>query len=109
MNKIETAWAAGLFEGEGCITKVNGSRTVQIQLCSTDQDVVERFGRWAECGRVRLVKYKQKPHHKDVWRFEIARREHVIRLLEAMLPHLGERRVAKAHEALDYITRTAGS
>ena len=47
-TETEIAWAAGLFEGEGSIGFRGGSRGyvyayLNLQLRSTDQDVVYRF------------------------------------------------------------------
>jgi len=37
----EIAWAAGLFEGEGCITMTSGHAV--LRLSNTDEWVVRRF------------------------------------------------------------------
>lgn len=51
-SDLDVAWAAGLFEGEGCFTRnftrsKNGPRRVHLQmtLVSTDLDVLQRFAR----------------------------------------------------------------
>ncbi len=46
----EIAWAAGLFEGEGCITK-NGNSPA-LRLNSTDEETVIRFQRIIGAGAV---------------------------------------------------------
>ena len=49
-NPIDLAWAAGLFEGEGCFTfqgskkaRTRGGRLGKAQLSMTDEDVVRKF------------------------------------------------------------------
>jgi hypothetical protein len=37
----EIAWAAGLFEGEGCITVTN--RVLTARVTNTDAEILERF------------------------------------------------------------------
>lgn len=39
------AWAAGLFEGEGCSSWNNRNKRISLQLATTDEDVVLRFKR----------------------------------------------------------------
>ena len=46
----EIAWAAGLFEGEGCMT-VSGGRPF-MRLNSTDEDTPRRFWEVVAAGKV---------------------------------------------------------
>lgn len=46
----QVAWAAGLFEGEGCVTKAGGR--VNLRVTSTDQDVLEQFAAFVGAGKV---------------------------------------------------------
>lgn len=46
----DIAWAAGLFEGEGCITKNKGIPVLKLTM--TDEDVVRRFGEVMGTGSV---------------------------------------------------------
>jgi hypothetical protein len=48
LMSVEQAWAAGLFEGEGCITVVRTDRGVEhkypsLQIEMTDEEPVRRF------------------------------------------------------------------
>lgn len=54
----EIAWAAGLFEGEGCMTR-SGSQKV-MRLVSTDEDTVRRFWEIVAVGKV-YGPYEQGP------------------------------------------------
>lgn len=46
----EIAWAAGLFEGEGCITVSNGRPVMRLN--STDADTPRRFCEIVGAGKV---------------------------------------------------------
>ncbi len=109
---IDVAWAAGLFEGEGCITanvtKAKGLtyRRPYLSLRSTDLDVVERFHGVVGCGRVLPIK---SPSHvnkgrKPAWDWRAASSEDVQAVLTLLRPHLGDRRGEKADEALSFYT-----
>src|SRR5436190_8149841 len=103
MNELQVAWSAGLFEGEGCIhlraTSSGRLRTVLI-LRMADEDVVRRFAATVGSGRVRGPLAVAKPHHRPNYEWRLYRWAEVEELLRAMLPHFGERRSAKAAEAL---------
>jgi len=102
----EIAWAAGLFEGEGCISsKPPGKRGsgAQLRLGMNDKDVVEKFRRIVGCGGL----YAHNPGTGSVkpnWTWYVYAADKVGPILEAFLPFLGERRTAKALEALE-VTR----
>lgn len=43
MTEVEIAWAAGIFEGEGCFTTMSnqrGKKYIGLQVNMTDEDVV---------------------------------------------------------------------
>src|SRR5712691_2189063 len=101
MQATETAWAGGLFEGEGCFGLYSsGKRSfdrLNANVTSTDRDVLERFlaavgfgsitGPWPGTNKPR---YRWTAHSFE--RFQA---------LGAMLwPYLGERRRAKFHDCI---------
>lgn len=90
-----TAWAAGLFEGEGTVGIVNNRVTVTIQM--TDKDILDRmqesFGGYLyECK-------KQQEHHKLSWKWVISDSTEAINFLDMIYPLLGQRRRARVDEA----------
>ena len=97
MNEINSAWMAGLFEGEGCIYKDPRYNSYRLSLNSTDLDVLQKLQTIAGCGSIR----SKKSEHKPAWDWRIYKRADVIRLLSAMLPHFGGRRAYKSLNALD--------
>ena len=93
----EIAWAAGLFEGEGCI--YIGKKRL-ICLISTDEDVVRRFHTIVGCGSVYL-RDRTEERYKDAWRWQTGTLKEIKEVLNLFLPYFGERRKAKALELLD--------
>lgn len=108
VSDADIAWAAGLFEGEGCIgiwwppSKAEHWKHPQIRLsvAMTDRDVVEEFCRVVGCGTVGPEKRLRPPQTKTVHVWTIGNRDDVERILLALLPRLGSRRKDKALTAL---------
>lgn len=114
-RNIDIAWAAGLFEGEGCITclKPDGGRNpyarISLELGSTDLDVVERFASIVGVGNVVKRATKQRDHHKDLWRWSIGSKNGVLHVLDLLRPHLGSRRSKASDDAIAYINERLGA
>lgn len=102
-ENVETAWASGLFEGEGCIHIVKNGRNVNLAVVMTDLDVVERFAAWAGCKQTLMTKRHRNENYKMQYGWKTGRATEVRRILTAMLPYLGERRSLKAVEALNIL------
>lgn len=107
-DAVAIGWAAGLFEGEGCITfnavrsKGKRYRSPRLQLRTTDRDVLDRFARIMGCGSIVTI---QNPAHvaagrKPAWDWRTAAKADVEDVLLRLLPFLGRRRAQKAREAL---------
>jgi uncharacterized C2H2 Zn-finger protein len=111
MEPAEIAWAAGLFEGEGCITVCwpNDNHhvlpLVRLAITMTDRDVLERFCQVVRCGSVGPERRYGREHHKPAYVWLVSSRAEVERLLLAFLPWFGARRTAKATETLAEIAR----
>lgn len=109
-GKLELAWAAGLFEGEGCIRtdtikgrwRRDGSRGgpyfyPRLDMSLTDEDVINRFCA-AVGGRVRGPYLKE--GRKPIWYWS-AQNNEAIAIMQKLRSFLGERRSAKAAEVFD--------
>lgn len=111
MNEIQSAWVAGMVEGEGHIrvtkTKCPTPRT-SITISSTDEDVIDKLVRVTECGN------KQGPYRakrngsvianwKPFWVWQLCRKDHFLSVAEAIRPHLCSRR----SQALDEVVAVA--
>lgn len=95
---VRTAWLAGLFEGEGCLSRnpnQNGSYW-RFQISMTDPDVIRRAQAAAGMG---LVSTSQKaPPRRLLWNWKVNQAEHIYAILAAVYPFLGTRRARKALE-----------
>jgi hypothetical protein len=99
MNEIQTAWVAGIIEGEGCINiaHLQGFR-VSISVNMTDFDVITRLREWSQVGTISTL--QPRPGRKNAWIWTVSSQIDVQRLLTTIRPFLCERRSLKAKEAL---------
>ncbi len=93
-NLTNWAWAAGLFEGEGCI----GPDEVRLKM--TDEDVVRRFAAIVGVGTVYPPYRQAQLNRLPAWQWVTARRRNVEIILTRFLPYFGQRRAAKARQTL---------
>jgi hypothetical protein len=107
-------WAAGLFEGEGCIyierPSSSGRRGVRLVLSSTDYDVLVRFHDVFDCGNIFPHKGKAAAGrrilgHKQLWAWRLGKANEVEGVIRALIPYMGLRRRAKMEEALKWLKR----
>src|ERR1700690_4347536 len=106
---IEFAWAAGLFEGEGCISfkpksPTRASMLRRAAIGMTDLDVIERFHEVVGVGTINgpyvprsKVTGKQT---KPVWHWRCAKWSDLEPLLVRLEPFMGERRGAAVRPVL---------
>lgn len=98
-NELITAWFAGFFEGEGSFGIIKG-KAKQIAVSLTDLDVLERvqqnFG-----GSIYKITTRNE-NWKQAWLWRLGAKESV-KLVQDMLPYLGDRRRARALEYLELI------
>lgn len=102
LTDAEIAWMAGLFEGEGCIYVLNQKNNywyLKVTMC--DKDVVDRFYELAGCGNVKEDPPPKKENWSQSYTWLVGDRQNVRRLLLMFLPFLGERRKARALEAIE--------
>lgn len=95
--KIDRAWAAGLFEGEGCITMTGKLKSPRLKLQMTDFDIVRRFKRIVKCGNLCLAKFKNRKYKVQLVWFT-GRKATVAKVLEMLMPYFGLRRRKRAKE-----------
>ena len=99
MKSIE--WAAGLFEGEGCIYS-DGKRS-SLHLGGKDLDVIQEFRDTVGVGNIIERKKKRKESHATIYMWQTYAGDKVSFVLGKLLPHLGQRRAYKALNCLDNI------
>lgn len=96
-------WAAGYFEGEGCIFLKDG-KYPRIAIGSTDPDVLAMFMMAVNCGNLNgphsIGLRRDGTPKQPIYYFNICRRKEVEETALLLLPYLGERRTAKIKEVL---------
>lgn len=96
------AWAAGIFEGEGCfsltVNTAKRQRAAVARIVMTDHDIIVRFRDAVQMGRVRgPIQVKT---NKPYWAWSVSSFEETQQLICLLWEHLGARRRAKAKELL---------
>lgn len=101
LSRIDAAWLAGLYEGEGTLGPLSkGGWRMCISM--TDFDVIERVHVvTGEVGRVSQV--KQAENRLPQLRWTVCRREHIQEIVVAIRPLLGARRGARVDEFLAWL------
>jgi hypothetical protein len=97
-TESEIAWAAGLFEGEGCFSSSMGRE--RASMVSTDRDVLERFKEIVGCGTIGPGGKRQKSHHKVRWQWW-ANGDDFVRVFILLSPWLCQRRLSKGRAVLE--------
>lgn len=102
----ELAWAAGLFEGEGCIStanKIGALKRGKLQMAMSDEDSVRRFH--AAVGGLGNVRFqdRKRADRKNMWFWETSRFEHIQAVLCLLWFGLGTRRKARAAEVFQIL------
>lgn len=94
---IDLAWAAGVFDGDGCID-LSDYRSPRCTLIMTDDDVVRRFHTIIGTGSVSFVPGRK--GRKDAWRWTASGFRSGQYVIAVLWHQLGERRRTKALEVL---------
>lgn len=91
-DPVDIAWAAGLFEGEGCVHVAKRDGRINLSMQMTDLDVLEKFCRIVGGHEPRPV--ARPGNNKPVWRWTASSDAYVVRFRDVIGPHLGARRKA---------------
>tara|TARA_Y100001963_G_C6415385_1_gene280309 strand:- start:93 stop:431 length:339 start_codon:yes stop_codon:yes gene_type:complete len=105
-GKKSIDWAAGIFEGEGCI-KVNsyykGKPYYAAQINMTDADVLEEFHKTVGLGNLYGPYPGKKNHYKPMYQWLVTKKSDLKQFLELLLPQLCHRRAKKAGQVLRHL------
>lgn len=105
MTNIESAWLAGLIEGEGYIGHLAKHNVPVIRIVLTkDYDVVQRVHQITGIGRLATRK-AQKEGHSSSYYWEITNWFNFVTICNEIFPYLGLRRQAKIREVLAFNPR----
>jgi hypothetical protein len=111
MTSEETAWLAGIMDGEGCISwsdyKKRGKTTAHITIAMSDRDIIYRIQKIVPEGRIHRVS-KKTAGGKTMYHWRLNKREAVVDLLKKTLPWLSRRRTIKAKEVIKNISPYIG-
>ena len=106
MTHDDVVWLAGLLEGEGYFgiqdTGKRGFGTATVKLNMTDRDVVERAASIMSSPSVYRMSHPSHPSWKDTYNC-YAVGEQAVRIMQAVLPYMGERRTDKIHDVIDHM------
>lgn len=109
------AWAAGLFDGEGCSALLShrthagyssGELSVTQSSLVGSPEVLRRFGVIVGAGYI-SGPYPQRNATMDVYRWKVAARSDVERVIAEVWPWLGEVKRAQAQRVLDVLRSQA--
>src|ERR1700734_1842410 len=97
-SPTDIAWAAGLFEGEGCLIRCSTTYGMRLLMNMTDLDVISKYA--DICGGHVTGPYEPTNRYgkKLMYRWTEARAAAVPLILSAFWPYLGSRRRAIAVE-----------
>lgn len=103
-REAEIAWAAGIFEGEGCFCiasereRAKGKTALRMDMAMTDFDTVERFARVMGVGRLYP---REKPGNlKDMLKWAVCDRSGYEHAFGLLYPWLSVRRQVRGAEVL---------
>jgi len=93
MKKVDLAYMAGFFDGEGCISLCERSKRkrqlrVHISISNTNEWIIQWF-KFNFGGSVTSERKQLKnPNWRDTWRWNITSGAHSVRFLKEILPYL---------------------
>ena len=108
LSPVQTAWVAGLLEGEGYFMATvaqNGVLHVRVSCHMTDGDVVMRLHQLVPGSRFSGPHEQKNENHKPFYRFTINKRMIARDLLLLILPLMGSRRSERIRHILDLMEK----
>ena len=100
----EIQWAAGLFEGEGSLSKGPHAYTFSIEM--TDEDVIKHFASIHELTVYELN--RKTATGKTVWRAKVSARDKIFAIVCDFYPYLGARRRETCDQFLQWYAEKEG-
>lgn len=101
----ELAWAAGFYDGEGCLTTLryrgrqNGYTQPQMMLAQVELQPLQRFLAAVEAGRIKGPYGPHKGQKQPQWRWTVCSRGDVKHVLEVLWPYLSDPKKEQALRA----------
>lgn len=96
MTELETAWLAGLLEGEGSFTSANGTNGARVSIDMTDLDTLERAHKIMGG---KLYGPRNRGNNKPIWQL-VAQGDEAVAVMQSVLPYMSKRRTEKIKSLL---------
>lgn len=104
LSEVKLAWAAGYFDGEGhtgLTHKRRSTRTVMIQIGSTDLEPLERFkDAVGGVGSINGPYERDNPAHQPYWQYACSSFEGVQHIMAVLWKYLSEPKRSQMHNAV---------
>lgn len=96
----ELIWLSGFYEGEGSVSLLQHKHRTQylLSITSCDKDVLEKVKIVIGFGNFTGPYTRKNRNVKPYWQYQLSKKEHVLAILWAIYPWLGERRQSKIRE-----------
>jgi intein/homing endonuclease len=105
----EWAWFAGLFEGEGSLSRCRPKKGAwRLSLRMTDKDVIQRVASMLG-GAMYDNRDRRKATHKQAWSWQEGSQSRINEIVTAIYPLMGARRKAKMDEFREYFAQPVPS
>jgi len=109
LEKTESAWLAGIIDGEGSINSYfrdkerrNGKGSnygIFLQIVNSDKDIIDKVVDL--CG-VKIAYESQRPNRRKMYHVTINKTSEIIRILKSIHPYLTGYKQRRAELALEY-------
>ena len=103
LTEAETAWLAGMYEGEGSCSFNATNNAWIVAISGKDYDVIRRLQALTGIGTI-YERKRDQPGWSDILTWNVARRGDLFDFLTAIHPWLGERRKARAEQCLEHLS-----
>jgi hypothetical protein len=100
ISRVDAAWVAGIYEGEGNFYRNPGHSVMayQLRIAMDDEDIIKRLKKLIPDG---TICNKKRKNGRVGYRFTLIRRRSLIKLLYAIRPFLGNRRKKDINKCLN--------
>ena len=106
-TKEEVAWFAGLFEGEGSLSRnrPNPNSSWRMSLKMADRDIISRIKEIFGGKMYDEPHHHINPNHKDLFLWQLSTQKEISDIVIAIYPFMGKRRQAKMDEFLEHYAK----
>lgn len=101
------AWAAGIVEGEGCMSlvKTKSGLYPKLTVQMSDEDIILRLKDILNCG---TVSSHQRGINKRLYQLNVYTKSDLYETIKVLYPYFGKRRKEKAEEVMTFLENKYG-